>query len=89
MTENMVMELGRGALVMALMLSLPLLVVSLVIGVLVGLLQAITQVHEMTLTFVPKILGMFLVLALLGPWMLQQLLRYVVSLFGSLPQLVR
>jgi len=87
MNENMVLELGRNTLVITLMLSLPLLGVSLVVGVLVGIVQAATQIHEATLTFVPKIIAFFLVLAVLGPWMLQNMLKFTANLFTILPSL--
>ncbi|MCS7220744.1 MAG: flagellar biosynthesis protein FliQ [Anaerolineae bacterium] len=89
MTETMVLELGRNALIITLMLALPLLLSSLLVGLIVSLVQAVTQIHEVTLTFVPKLLVFFLVLALLGSWMLQDLLQYTAGLFTSLPNLAR
>jgi len=89
MTETMVLELGRNALVITLMLALPLLVSSLLVGIIISLIQAVTQIHEVTLTFVPKWLVFFLILALLGSWMLQNLLQYTANLFSSLPNLAR
>ena len=88
MTESMIMDLGRSSLAMMLMLSLPLLAVSLVVGLVVSLFQAITQIQEVTLTFVPKILGIILIIALLGPWMFQQLLAFTTNLFDIIPRLV-
>ncbi len=87
MTESMVMDLGRSALTIMLILSLPLLGVSLVVGLVVSLFQAVTQIQEVTLTFVPKILGIILVVALLGPWMFQQLLTFTITLFDIIPRL--
>jgi flagellar biosynthetic protein FliQ len=87
MTEAMIMDLGRNAFYMMMILSLPLLGVSLVIGLVVSLFQAITQIQEVTLTFVPKILGVVLVAALLGSWMLQQLLSFTITLFNFIPRL--
>ncbi|MBX3052714.1 MAG: flagellar biosynthesis protein FliQ [Caldilineaceae bacterium] len=87
MTETMIIDLGRNALTMMLILSLPLLGVSLVIGLVVSLFQAITQIQEVTLTFVPKILGVIVVTALLGPWMFQQLLTFTTNLFDIIPRL--
>ena len=87
MTESMVMDLGRSALTIMLILSLPLLGVSLVVGLVVSLFQAVTQIQEVTLTFVPKILGIILVVALLGPWMFQQLLSFTITLFDIIPRL--
>ncbi len=87
MTESMVMDLGRSALTIMLILSLPLLGVSLVVGLVVSLFQAVTQIQEVTLTFVPKILGIILVVALLGPWMFQQLLTFTITIFDLIPRL--
>ena len=87
MTEAMIMDLGRNAFYMMMILSLPLLGVSLVIGLVVSLFQAITQIQEVTLTFVPKILGVVVVAALLGSWMLQQLLTFTITLFNFIPRL--
>lgn len=87
MTETMVIEMGRNSLTIMLMLSLPVLGVSLVIGLVVSLFQAITQIQEVTLTFVPKILGVILAVALLGPWMFQQLLAFTTNLFDIIPRL--
>ena len=87
MTEATIVELGRNAFTLMMILSLPLLGVSLVIGLVVSLVQAVTQIQEVTLTFVPKILGVILVMALLGPWMLQQLLTFTTALFNFIPRL--
>lgn len=89
MTETMVLELGRNALIITLMLALPLLLSTLLVGLVISLIQAVTQIHEVTLMFVPKLLVFFLVLALLGSWMLQNLLQYTAGLFTSLPNLAR
>lgn len=87
MTEAMIMDMGRNALTIMLILSLPLLGVSLIIGLVVSLFQAITQIQEVTLTFVPKILGIILVTVLLGPWMFHQLLTFTRNLFDIIPRL--
>ena len=89
MTETMVFELGRNTLIITLMLSLPILLVSLVVGVVVGIFQAATQIHEATLAFVPKILALFAVMAVLGPWMLQNLLQFMSKLLMYLPNLTK
>ncbi len=88
MTETMIIQMGREAFTIMIMLSMPLLGVSLVIGLVVSLFQAITQIQEVTLTFVPKIIGIVLVFALLGPWMLQQMVGFTTTLFNYIPQLV-
>ncbi len=89
MTEGFLMTLGHDALILALLVGAPMLGVSLLIGLLVSLFQAMTQINEMTLTFVPKIIGFGLVLLVLGPWMLQQMMRFTVQLFDLLPTMVR
>lgn len=70
-------------------LAAPILLVSLLIGSLVSLFQAATQINETTLTFVPKIIGIALVLIILGSWMAQQLISFTVNIFDSLPGLVQ
>ncbi|HRV90564.1 MAG TPA: flagellar biosynthesis protein FliQ [Anaerolineae bacterium] len=89
MTESFVMTLGRDALMMTLLLGAPMLGVSLVVGLVVSLFQAVTQINEMTLTFVPKLLALTLVFVLLGPWMLQQIIHFTVRLFEMLPYMVQ
>lgn len=89
MNETFVMTLGRDALMMSLALGAPMLGVSLVVGLVVSLFQAVTQINEMTLTFVPKLLALILVFIFLGPWMLQQIIHFTVKLFEMLPYMVQ
>jgi flagellar biosynthetic protein FliQ len=84
-----VLQLGRNALEMTLILAGPVLLFGLVAGLAVSVFQALTQIHEMTLTFIPKIAATILALALFGPWMLQKMLNYTSALFESIPGLVR
>jgi flagellar biosynthetic protein FliQ len=88
MTEAYVLTLGQNAIMMALLLAGPILLISLTVGSLVSLIQAATQINEVTLTFIPKMIGIILVLLLLGSWMLQQMLVFTANLFNSLPGLV-
>ena len=88
MTPGTVMEIGRQAIEATLMVSAPMLITALVIGLIVSIFQAATQLNESTLQFVPKLVAMFFVLLLLGPWMLQYLIDYIQRLFGSIPQLI-
>ena len=88
MTPEIVMDIGRQAVEMTLLLSAPLLLAALVIGLIVSVFQAATQINEQTLAFMPKLVGMFLVLLLAGPWMLQLMVEYVRRLFESIPLLV-
>ena len=88
MTPETVMTIGRHALEMTLLLAAPLLLTTLVIGLLVGIFQAATQINEMTLSFVPKLIAMFLTLVLAGPWMLTVLTDYMRRLFESIPGMI-
>ena len=88
MTPDTVVSIGRQALEMTLMLSAPLLLTALVVGLVVGIFQAATQINEMTLSFIPKLLAMAAMLALTGPWMLKHLVEYSRSLIESIPGLV-
>ncbi|HTT03829.1 MAG TPA: flagellar biosynthesis protein FliQ [Steroidobacteraceae bacterium] len=88
MTPEVVMTLGQRALEMALMLAAPMLLAALIIGLLVGIFQAATQINEMTLSFIPKLLGMATVLVVVGPWMLKELIGYTRLLIESIPSLV-
>jgi flagellar biosynthetic protein FliQ len=88
MTEAYVLTLGQNAIMITLLLAGPILLISLIIGSLVSLVQAATQINEVTMTFLPKMIGIILVLLLLGSWMLQQMLVFTANIFNSLPSLV-
>ncbi len=88
MTPETIMTLGQRALEMATLLSAPLLLSALVIGVLISLFQAATQINEMTLSFVPKLLVLVVVLLLAGPWMLELLVEFTHKLFQDIPNLI-
>jgi len=88
MSPETVMTIGQRALEMTLMLSAPMLLVGLTIGILVGIFQAATQINEMTLSFIPKLLGIAATLVLAGPWMLKQLVGYTRMLIESIPNLI-
>ena len=89
MTTDMVVALSRQAIELALFLAMPMLAVSLVVGVIVSVLQAATQIQEMTLTFVPKILSMFIALLLAFPWMMDKMLNFTRELFMNIPTYLR
>ncbi len=89
MTTDMVIGIARQAIEQALWMALPMLGVSLVVGVVVSVLQAATQIQEMTLTFVPKILSMFLALLISFPWLMDKMLSYTRELFMNFPQYIR
>ncbi|MEI7845159.1 MAG: flagellar biosynthesis protein FliQ [Chloroflexota bacterium] len=88
MTEAYVLTLGQNAIMLTLLLAGPILLISLVVGSLISLVQAATQINEVTLTFIPKMIGIIVVLLILGSWMLQQILVFTSNLFNSLPSLV-
>ena len=83
------MTLAQEALMATLMMAGPFLLASLVIGLVVSVFQAVTSISEMTLTFVPKVVGMVLVLLILGPWMGDTMLRFTAALINSLPNYVK
>lgn len=89
MTEQVVIQLGRDALVTTLLVAAPILGVTLVVGLLIGIFQSVTQINEQTLSFVPKILGVFAALAIFGPWMTRTFLDYTAKLIALLPSLAR
>lgn len=88
MNADTVTSLAVDALTVALELSMPFLLASLAVGLLVSVFQAVTQIQEQTLTFIPKIIVTIAVLALTGPWMLDRLMTYVIGLYTSIPGMV-
>jgi flagellar biosynthetic protein FliQ len=88
MTPESVMSMGYEAMKLSLLLGAPLLLVALVTGLFVGLFQAATQINEATLSFIPKLLAVFAVLVIAGPWMMGVVLDYMRNLFESIPLLV-
>lgn len=89
MTPELIITIGKSALETALLISAPMLLLSLVVGVLISLFQAVTQINEATLTFVPKIIVTFLALLLFFPWMLRVMLGFTATLFTNIPMYVR
>lgn len=88
MTEAYVLTLAKDAVMVMLVIAAPVLLVSLLVGSLISLVQAATQINEVTLTFIPKMISIGLVLALLGSWMMQNLIVFTTNLFNSLPNFV-
>jgi flagellar biosynthetic protein FliQ len=89
MTPEMVTELGRQALETTLLISAPVLGLSLMVGLAVSALQAMTQLNEATLTFVPKVLVLFVAILLFLPWMLNVLTTFTANLLSNIPQYVQ
>jgi flagellar biosynthetic protein FliQ len=84
MTETAFIDLLQNAVWLIILLSAPLLLVNLVVGIAISIFQAVTQIQESTLTFVPKILASFLVLVITGPWMTQMIVQYSTQVFHQL-----
>lgn len=83
--DQIVLGLTKQALVLIIVLSAPAMITAMVIGLIISLFQAVTQVQEQTLTFVPKIVATFLVLAFTGAWMLGTLIRFTSTVFSQIP----
>lgn len=88
MTPEVIMTIGQRALEITILLSAPLLLSALIVGLLVGVFQAATQINEMTLSFIPKLIGMAATIVLAGPWMLKLIVGYTKELFESIPGLI-
>ena len=88
MTPESVMTLGRHALEITMMVSAPMLLTALAIGLVVSVFQAATQINEMTLSFIPKIIAMVVALVLAGPWLISVMVDYMRQLITSIPSLV-
>lgn len=89
MSESFVISVIKDAVTSVIMSSAPIMVISLVIGLIISIFQATTQIQEQTLTFVPKILAVFLSLILFGPWMLHLLTGFAQRMFDAIPYMVR
>lgn len=89
MNVEAAIELLRSLITISLILIGPIVVVSVVVGVIVSLLQAVTSIQEQTLTFVPKLVAVALLLIFAAPWMVRQLMQFTVSCFSRLPEMVR
>jgi len=89
MTPDSVIQLGSESLQMVLMISMPMLLVALVVGIAISLFQAVTQIQEMTLTFVPKIIAVFVAMIIAAPWMTEKMISFTHQLFSMIPDLTR
>ncbi|MFC4528048.1 flagellar biosynthesis protein FliQ [Dyella halodurans] len=89
MTPESVIEFGQHALYVAMMIAAPLLLTALVVGLVIGVVQAATQINEMTLSFIPKVISMALVVLIAGPWMLRTLVQFTRQLIESLPSVIK
>jgi len=83
------LDIIRVSLYNLLIISAPILLASMLVGLIISILQATTQIQEQTLTFVPKLIAVFLVLIIMGPWILKKLMDYTIYIFNLLPQMIK
>lgn len=88
MTPEMVITLVQKAIEVTVMISAPMLLAALIVGLIVSIFQAATQINEMTLSFIPKLLSMIAVMVVAGPWMTETMMDYIIRLYSSIPQLI-
>ena len=89
MTPEVVVNIGQQALQIMLLVASPMLLSALLTGLLVSIFQAATSINEQTLTFIPKLVVMFVLMVLAGPWMIGVMTDYMTRLFSSIPELIR
>lgn len=88
-TEAQVMDISRDAVYTIILTAAPLLLVSLIVGLIISIFQTVTSIQEQTLTFVPKVVGMFVCLMLLGHWMLNNITAFMIDLWGNFTIYIR
>lgn len=89
MTEEFVLNLGTNALQTMIYLAGPVLLAAMAVGIIVSIFQAITQINEQTLTFIPKMIAVIVVLVVMAPWMLRVLQEYAIGIFGGAGEMLR
>jgi len=88
MTPETVIAMGRTAMETTLMVAAPLLLVALIVGLIISIFQAATQINEQTLSFIPKLVAVFVTLVLAGPWMITVMTDYMRTIFTGIPQMI-
>ncbi|RYF03045.1 MAG: flagellar biosynthesis protein FliQ [Oxalobacteraceae bacterium] len=88
MTPESVIAMGRTAMEVTLMVAAPLLLVALIVGLVISIFQAATQINEQTLSFIPKLVAVFVTLVLAGPWMITIMTDYMRTIFSGIPQMI-
>lgn len=89
MTTDLIMGIAAETMKVTLLVSAPILLVGLIVGIVISVFQAVTQVHEMTLTFVPKIIAVMVALLVAAPWMLDMLVSFTHNLFSNIPNYIK
>lgn len=87
MTPEFVVNIGRQAIETVLMLSAPMLIAALVVGIIISVFQAATQINEQTMTFIPKIVAVFVTMLIFAPWILQKMTAFISMIFAQLPNI--
>lgn len=88
MTPETVMEIGRQAIEATLLVAAPMLITALLVGLIISIFQAATSLNEATIQFVPKLIIMFIVMVLAGPWMLHTMMDFITRLYNNIPQFI-
>jgi flagellar biosynthetic protein FliQ len=88
MTPETVIAMGRTAMETTLMVAAPLLLVALIVGLIISIFQAATQINEQTLSFIPKLVAVFVTLVVAGPWMITIMTDYMRAIFSGIPQMI-
>lgn len=89
MSETFVVSIGKQAVTAALTVAAPVLIISMVVGLLISLFQAVTQIQEQTLTFVPKMLAIIVTFVIIGPWMLQTLVSFIQNMLNNISYVIK
>lgn len=89
MNGDLVIEIGRNALMMVMLISAPMLLLGMFVGIFMSIIQAATSIQEQTLAFIPKIIAVFVAIVIFGPWMLSMLIAFTRDIFMQLPEMVR
>lgn len=89
MTPESVISVAKEGIILTLLLSSPMLILGLLVGLMVSIFQAVTSISEMTLTFIPKIVAVFMGMLFFAPWMLEKITTYTVNMINSIPMFIR
>jgi flagellar biosynthetic protein FliQ len=89
MTPEFVVTFAKEALILTILVSMPMLMIGLIVGLAISVFQAVTSIQEMTLTFVPKIIAVFLALLFFAPWMLEKLMSFTTRIITNIPMYIR
>ncbi|MBF0101554.1 MAG: flagellar biosynthesis protein FliQ [Desulfobacterales bacterium] len=89
MTPEFIIDFAKEAILLTIMISMPTLGIGLIVGLLISIFQAVTSIQEMTLTFIPKILAVFLGLLFFAPWMLEKMMTYTIKVINNIPMYIR